>query len=368
MSSAIPEFAGGASHGEVLAAFLKHQAVLIRCAAGSQAAQERAAAAARRLCTAHAAAARGCPFEENERDAREGCWYKSMVVDRHESPCEFAAIEKVVPAHALLEGLRLHDCFWVFFGQNSGASAMRGRPEHVDEVDAMGTMHWQASGCKRWRLRRAPGVSWPASSEPPHNDDVVEVLCEAGSCFLVNTSIYLHQTELPASEQLSISYAREFDLCTLDQPTAVRLGAPHLAMSVPLIWSRIKPTNVERVISVCALCGTATGRMQGGEVDGECKCLCCSMKRNAARALGLALKSRSLSLETRLCKVAAMSALRVERALSRCPCSRRLLSSAALRAFLCALPLLPCEILTNVPCCACGRVPVVVQPSFMESC
>ena len=252
--------------------------------AGSEAAERHA-----KFCEQHGAVLSGRKLAENV--ASENQWYTSVVVDAMEFPSAFCDLEQLIPCHAAVQKLQCQDCFWIFWGQNLGSVPMRGRPEHVDDVDAMGTLHWQASGSKKWRLRRARGVPWPATSVPPRDDDVFEVLCDEGSWFLVNTAVFLHQTEIPSS-RMSLSYAREFDISE-----GAAAGHATTAVGGSVRVCRVGsclPGNVERVYRVCLWCGTATGQSQDGSPRQECACLCCSVKRSAARAFWFALKSRSL--------------------------------------------------------------------------
>ena len=278
--------------------------------------------------------------------------YRSMVLDAgedmHAAPMaglSAALREDLAPLHAgILSALRLdHSCVWIFWGSNAASAPMPGRAEHVDDVQAAGTLHWQAAGSKRWRLRSCGG-NWPIGSLPPGEGAVSEILAEAGSLLLINTALLLHTTTIPSQQVLTLSYAWEFELegfdrlgCpisspsppwhTLDASASISDRARDVALSSAgaLVDARTRrewvadcgrclaATNVVSIRSVCAWCGTPTGldryhplypdlAPSHGDGDGgrrgarasgqrDCACLCCSLKRASARALGRALVS-----------------------------------------------------------------------------
>ena len=269
--------------------------------------------------------------------------------DMHAAPMaslSAALREDLAPLHAgILSSLRLdHSCVWIFWGSNAASAPMPGRAEHVDDVQAAGTLHWQAAGSKRWRLRTCGG-NWPIGSLPPGEGAVSEILAEAGSLLLINTALLLHTTTIPSQQELTLSYAWEFELdgfdrlgCPISSPSPWRTTADASASdrdrardvalsSVGAVdeastrreWVAdcgrcLAATNVVSIRSVCAWCGTPTGLdrhhplqdpdlvpSNGDGVGGrrgawargqrDCACLCCSLKRASARALGRALVS-----------------------------------------------------------------------------
>ena len=293
--------------------------------------------------------------------------------DMHAAPMaglSAALREDLAPLHAgILSALRLdHSCVWIFWGSNAASAPMPGRTEHVDDVQAAGTLHWQAAGSKRWRLRSCGG-NWPIGSLPPGSEGAVsEILAEAGSLLLINTALLLHTTTIPSQQALTLSYAWEFELegfdrlgCPIELEGFDRLGCRsvhategHNRADAPCVVSSPSPpcrtfdasesisdrardvalssagalveartrrecvadcgrclaaTNVVSIRSVCAWCGTPTGLDRhhpdlGPSHDGDggrrgtrasaqrdCACLCCSLKRASARALGRALVS-----------------------------------------------------------------------------
>ena len=219
-------------------------------------------------------------------------WYRSLVLHPSDTPykASLAPVEPVIrsfnPPFAPSEVL------WVFWGRNySSSSPLTGRPEHLDEVGAMGTWHWQASGVKRWRLRANP-VQDTGIGELVQG--VISIDCTPGSLLLVNTAAYLHQTEIPPQPGLSLSYAREFYIgCEDGIAPANTLG------EAGTVWI---------TTSMCQLCGTPTSlgaqlRASGEQLEkptdfSTCECMCCVIRRVAARAFSSVL-AQSLHLEHR---------------------------------------------------------------------
>ena len=157
-----------------------------------------------------------------------------------------------------------------------------GRPEHLDDVGAMGTWHWQACGEKRWRVRPTVGATWPDGAMQPEEDSAAWVLCEEGSIFLINTALYFHHTQIPTTRnsksQLSVSLAREFYLPGCEGPSP----ATDLAT-----WG-VPETRIMQV-NVCGWCHTPTGLPSSihgtrsePDAHAKCSCLCCSVKAKYA--------------------------------------------------------------------------------------
>lgn len=190
----VPELRDDCSEDEIVQAFRTHQVVLIKLKREREMIGEEAAKRYAAFCQKYVTLVDRVTLQENDGDKTKQCWYRSLVLSADDSPEAFSEMENQMP-RGLPAKLKIQDkCMWIFWGHNPLRTPMRGRPEHVDYVEAMGTCHWQASGCKKWRLRRSPSGVWPLGSVAPHVDDVCEVLCEEGSFFLINTALYLHQT------------------------------------------------------------------------------------------------------------------------------------------------------------------------------
>jgi hypothetical protein len=151
------------------------------------------------------------------------------------------------------------NCIWVFFGQNMGAEAMKGRDEHIDQVYHSGTWHVQLAGTKVWNLRPNLDGEWPSGSPPPIPSLRVEV--KAGEIIMINTRLWFHATELPctadARDQLSLSYARDFhiakegedvafpepDMCNEEGPISTRFCSQQPILVTSLLPSSPLPPS-----------------------------------------------------------------------------------------------------------------------------
>jgi hypothetical protein len=182
-----------------------------------------------------------------------GSWYVSFILQdaSHGGNADDAALMAQVcgrlpvaePPFFDAAQVQHSDCIWVFAGQNlhPAGEAMRGRPEHVDEVDHAGTWHVQHSGSKVWLLRPNAQAGWPSGSAapriaPPGGGEHFRVVVEQGDFLMINTRLWYHHTEIPtthdAEDQLSLSYARDFffgakgdlrsDMTNVDGPVASR--------------------------------------------------------------------------------------------------------------------------------------------------
>jgi hypothetical protein len=108
--------------------------------------------------------------------------------------------------------------YWLFVGRNTNGEPMPGRSEHTDNIAHDGTFHHQVVGSKTWKLR--PTQELRERCDEDHDlalKDHYEVTVEEGDIIVLNTRIWWHQTELPASTStktgvLSISYARDMYL------------------------------------------------------------------------------------------------------------------------------------------------------------
>lgn len=162
---------------------------------------------------------------------RPSRWYASFIVQEEPEalqhtlgrlPCATPPfLQKPVTedGEALDEDVISHnESAWLFFGQNSSARPMLGRPEHTDKMRHHGTWHVQLSGSKVWYLRATSellefaGLSCASGKEPPLH----AVHCSSGDVLVVNTRLWWHSTKLPSMPDegeggiVSFSYARDF--------------------------------------------------------------------------------------------------------------------------------------------------------------
>ena len=155
-------------------------------------------------------------------------FYASAILQGDEDALEsfFREVAPIREAAAVLPRARYDNSAWIFLGINPpmGARAsasnkrakvaqpMRGRPEHVDEIDHDGTWHVQLAGSKTWYLRPDPSApAWQGRSHPPVKGKL-RLHVEAGDLIAVNTNAWFHSTEIDAQSDPSISYARDFYL------------------------------------------------------------------------------------------------------------------------------------------------------------
>ena len=118
-------------------------------------------------------------------------------------------------APACLDGVaaKHSKAVWLFVGHNDAAAPLAGRPEHTDNVQHDGTWHFQAEGCKEWRLR--PTDELRAMCPAVGGPGACTVRCETGDVLVVSTRDWWHATWLPPQPHethVSLSYAREFTL------------------------------------------------------------------------------------------------------------------------------------------------------------
>jgi hypothetical protein len=86
----------------------------------------------------------------------EGNWYVSLILQHAPEVVKswLDACPIAVPTFMKEQvGVSHSNCIWVFFGQNMGEEAMKGRAEHIDQVYHSGTWHVQLAGTKVWNLR-----------------------------------------------------------------------------------------------------------------------------------------------------------------------------------------------------------------------
>lgn len=107
-------------------------------------------------------------------------------------------------------------CIWFFFGRNHTTSndknSLKGREEHTDSVSHDGTWHFQLSGTKRWFLRPTKELVdiLERNGMEVDTNKKIQVNCNEGDIFILNTRLWWHQTEIPSQESPSVSYARDF--------------------------------------------------------------------------------------------------------------------------------------------------------------
>jgi hypothetical protein len=109
--------------------------------------------------------------------------------------------------------------FWLFVGRNTSTTkSMPGRSEHTDGIQHDGTFHYQVAGSKTWNIRPTEElIAMCKDANVILQDSYVHTVQE-GDMFLINTRLWWHQTEIPASDEeqaplgLSISFARDIYL------------------------------------------------------------------------------------------------------------------------------------------------------------
>ena len=151
-------------------------------------------------------------------------WYCSFIL---KSSDVVASILRALPVDVLPNSidhvtgsettLRHGNAVWVFVGRNKTRRGLMGRPEHTDSVRHDGTWHFQLSGDKLWHLRPTAALCQSHLGTDVWNSDMrISINVSAGDVLLVDTARWWHQTEirctLGASEQLSVSYARDIYL------------------------------------------------------------------------------------------------------------------------------------------------------------
>jgi len=175
-----------------------------------------------------------------------GSWYASAILQANpetEDGMKLSAFIEGLPVVSPtclgeVPSLEYDNALWMFIGRNEACSnssissdsrRLMGRREHTDSVECSGTWHYQLLGEKIWRLR--PDESWldrpsldNATTEYPEDtsmriekdDDNIarlSICCQEGDVIVVNTKIWMHQTEIPLQSSegcLSFSYARDF--------------------------------------------------------------------------------------------------------------------------------------------------------------
>ena len=149
-------------------------------------------------------------------------------------------------------GKAIHEeCAWIFFGKNDVTTkvVLRGRTEHTDSVEHAGTWHIQCSGSKTWFVRPLndkklwsdAGHVCPRLCTAKHADGHrrLQVNCNQGDLFIINTRLWYHQTQLPVSGIPSLSVARDFRWAN-DTTTAGRHAAAIAAAQNGAVFSSLK--------------------------------------------------------------------------------------------------------------------------------
>jgi U3 small nucleolar RNA-associated protein 6 len=164
--------------------------------------------------------------KSNSPDPRPSA-FLSPLVTQDRAYCSFLVQKDAVHYEAVLQQLPFTkvkgaECYyekalWIFFGRNPlGHAALTGRPEHTDSVSHDGTWHYQLSGSKEWYIRPSSQLLelWrkegKESSFSLGNDTEFHIVCDEGDVIMINTRLWFHRTELPASIVPSVSFARDF--------------------------------------------------------------------------------------------------------------------------------------------------------------
>ena len=128
------------------------------------------------------------------------------------------------------------NCIWFFVAKCD--TDMPGRAEHTDQIEHDGTWHYQLRGKKRWYIRPTEDLlsrirdTRKSDSKLKYSDahlleqgSRLVAECCPGDVLIINTRLWWHRTEIPASE-LSISYARDvfFAVRERDQGSAAVEG------------------------------------------------------------------------------------------------------------------------------------------------
>jgi hypothetical protein len=89
---------------------------------------------------------------------------------------------------------------WVFVGCNTMKEAMQGRPEHTDDVQHSGTWHYQMAGTKTWFIRPlSEHRDWLGKAPVLRGCTSLEVTCQAGDIFIINTRLWWHRTSISST-------------------------------------------------------------------------------------------------------------------------------------------------------------------------
>lgn len=143
--------------------------------------------------------------KQSDESSAETSWYVSFIAKTVPEDLPFKEMP-IAKSHS--------DSIWFFVGHHASKDGkpLRGRPEHTDDVPHDGTFHIQARGSKRWFLRPTDELLAERPDSGLNANDSFEIECKRGDLIAVNTRLWWHQTELPASKEPSFSYARDFYL------------------------------------------------------------------------------------------------------------------------------------------------------------
>ena len=183
-----------------------------------------------------------------------GTWYSSWI--SHQPETLMRRVYAVLPcAHPPCLGgpaVTHERAVWWFVGRNaSTCSNLPGRPEHTDHVVHEGTWHYQLAGAKEWTLR--PTQELIAACFGGRSSGPVKVLCEAGDILVVSTREWWHSTLIPPLDGgLSVSYAREFNICGSPGESAGRKRAADEIDDTPATF-----INVDGLFATAAIAAGA---------------------------------------------------------------------------------------------------------------
>ena len=217
-------------------------------------------------------------------------WYASVTLDGSAARDLDSDLRLVVPRQ--LQGATCASHRWVFFGCNPpGCRPFLGRPEHTDDVESVGTWHMQVLGTKTWLLRPAQATVWPCG-QCPDCPSRLRVDIQPGQALLLNTSLYLHETALPAQHGpscLSLSVARDI-VCWQQLTTSpcieTSVSSRHQAVLFrsDAIAAECGYASVLCNVEMCAICGTPTNRQSAHD---RCNCLCCTTTGGTLRLFAI---------------------------------------------------------------------------------
>jgi hypothetical protein len=171
-------------------------------------------------------------FTSNIDQMHLGSWYCSAILQTDPASKDKSLLDNflnslpmICPFDKLNDiGIIYDNALWLFLGKIDSLSKQKllGRREHTDSVDCSGTWHYQLLGKKIWKIRpdtEDNDVKWFGSAPDLSELDggKIEIICEEGDVLIVNTKLWLHQTELEINSDeiygsLSFSYARDFTL------------------------------------------------------------------------------------------------------------------------------------------------------------
>ena len=167
-------------------------------------------------------------FTSNIDQLHLGSWYCSAILQTDPASKDKILLDNFINSLPMIcpfdklndTGILYDNALWLFLGKIDSRFSKRllGRREHTDSVDCSGTWHYQLLGKKIWRIRPdEENVEWYGSVPDLSEFDggKIEIICEEGDVLIVNTKLWLHQTELEInSDEIygsqSFSYARDF--------------------------------------------------------------------------------------------------------------------------------------------------------------